>query len=450
MKNKILIFLTLLLPMSQLQSQEVIDQVVAVVGNSHILKSDIESQYIQLMSQNYYSNSVDLKCEILEELLFQKLLLNQAKIDSVEVTFKEVDTELNRRLSVFINQMGSEKKLEEFYNKSISEIRDEFRNIIKEQLLVQKMQQKLTADIKVSPSDVRFYYNSIPKDSLPQVPASYEFSQIIIYPDVSDEQKKYSYDKLNDLRERIVKGDNFATLAVLYSQDPGSAVKGGELGFVSRGDLVPEFAEVAFSLQSTDDVSRIIETEFGYHIIKLIERRGELVNVRHILITPEISDEDMKKAKAELETVSGYVSSDSLSFQQAAAKYSDDTDSKQNGGIAMNPYTGNSKFPKEHIDPSTLKILNQLNEAQVSSVFETTDYRGKKVFKIVRLDKKVDEHVANLNDDFQELSQYALQAEQLKRIKNWIAKQIKITYIFIDDSYANCQFEYADWTDSGK
>ncbi|HOE05820.1 MAG TPA: peptidylprolyl isomerase, partial [Bacteroidales bacterium] len=324
MKIRTLVFLFLLLNVAPLKSQEVIDQVVAVVGNSPILKSDIESQYIQMMSQNYYSSSVDLKCEIFEELLFQKLLLNQAIIDSVEVTMKEVDTELNRRLSVFINQLGSEKKLEEFYKKTIAEIKDEFRTIIKEQLLTQKMQQKITADIKVSPSAVREFYNSIPADSLPLVPASYEFSQIVIYPDISQEQKDYSYQKLNDIRERILKGDKFNTMAVLYSQDPGSAAKGGELGFVSRTDLVPEFAEVAFSLTSPDEVSRIVETEFGYHILKLIERKGELVNVRHILIIPEISDEDMKKAEEELNEVSQLLKADSLSFDKAAAQYSDD------------------------------------------------------------------------------------------------------------------------------
>jgi len=445
MKIRTLVFLFLLLNVAPLKSQEVIDQVVAVVGNSPILKSDIESQYIQMMSQNYYSSSVDLKCEIFEELLFQKLLLNQAIIDSVEVTMKEVDTELNRRLSVFINQLGSEKKLEEFYKKTIAEIKDEFRTIIKEQLLTQKMQQKITADIKVSPSAVREFYNSIPADSLPLVPASYEFSQIVIYPDISQEQKDYSYQKLNDIRERILKGDKFNTMAVLYSQDPGSAAKGGELGFVSRTDLVPEFAEVAFSLTSPDEVSRIVETEFGYHILKLIERKGELVNVRHILIIPEISDDDMKKAEEELNEVSQLLKADSLSFDNAAAKYSDDVDSKSNRGIAMNPYTGNSRFSDDHLDPNTKSILDQMSEGQISTVFQTYDYKGKKVYKIIRLDRKVKEHVANLTDDFQELSQYALQAEQMKQIKTWIDKKLKSTFIFIDDSYGNCEYKYADW-----
>ncbi len=440
----------ILLGTATVRAQEVIDQVVAVVGNSPILKSDIEGQYIQMMSQNYYSSSVDLKCEILEEYLFQKLLLNQAMIDSIEVTPKEVDTELNRRLGIFINQMGSEEKLEEYYNKSINEIRDEFRSIIKDQLLTQKMQSKLTTDIKISPSQVRQYFNEIPADSLPIIPASYEFSQIVVYPDLNDEQKQISYDKINELRERIVKGDSFATLAILYSQDPGSAAKGGELGFVSRTDLVPEFAEVAFSLNNTEVVSPIVETEFGYHILQLIERKGELVNVRHILIIPEISDVDVKKAKKDLEDVYKFILSDSLSFEKAAAAYSDDEDSKSNGGKAINPYTGNSKFLTDQIDANSLQILNQLTPGQTSSVFETRDLRGKKVYKIVRLDRKVDEHVANLNDDFKEISEVALQQEQFKRIQEWISHQIDITYIFIDDSYANCTFKYADWNKNSK
>jgi len=450
MKIKIAVLLVIMLSSVTIRAQETIDQVVAVVGNSPILKSDIEGQYVQMMSQNYYSNSVDLKCEILEELLFQKLLLNQAMIDSIEVTPKEVDTELNRRLGIFINQMGSEQKLEEYYNKSISEIRDEFRGIIKEQLLTQKMQGQLTTGIKVSPSQVRNYFNEIPADSLPIIPASYEYSQIVIFPELNEEQKKISYDKINELRERVVKGDSFSTLAILYSQDPGSASEGGELGFVSRTDLVPEFAEVAFSLTSPDVVSPIIETEFGFHILQLVERKGELVNVRHILIVPEIADSDVKKAKKDLENIYRLILADSITFEKAAATYSDDIDSKSNSGKAINPYSGNSKFLADQIDVNTLQIVKQLTPGQTSSVFETRDLRGKKIYKIVRLDRKVDEHIANLNDDFQEISEVALQREQLKKIKEWISNQIETTYIFIDDSYGNCTFKYADWNKKTK
>ncbi|NLA23815.1 MAG: peptidylprolyl isomerase [Bacteroidales bacterium] len=446
MKLRILIIISLLFGTNYAKSQEVIDQVVAVVGNSAILKSDIESQYIQMLSQNYAHYSTDLKCEIFEELLFQKLLLNQAVIDSVELSMKEVDTELNRRLSVFINQLGSEKQLEEFYNKTIAEIKDEFRTIIKDQLLTQKMQQQITSEVKISPQAVKNFYNSIPSDSLPVIPASYEFNQILIYPVLADEQKKESYDKLHELRERIIAGDKFETMAVLYSQDPGSAVKGGELGFVSREDLVPEFAEVAFSLSSTEDVSRIIESDFGYHIIKLIERRGELVNVRHILIVPEISEQSLKEAEKKTNDVYLQLINDSIEFGKAAQKYSDDVDSKLNNGIAMNPYTGNSKFAVEHLEPNSRIILEQLEENQVSSVFLSTDYKGKQAFKIVQLKRKVNEHLANLEDDFQEISAFAMQNEQMNKIKYWIEKMLNSTYIFIDDSYGNCQFEYADWT----
>ncbi|HOK38788.1 MAG: peptidylprolyl isomerase [Bacteroidales bacterium] len=426
----------------------VIDQIVAKVGNEIILKSDIENQYYQVLAQGYVEEE-DLRCEVLEELLFQKLLYLQAKADSIQVTDREVESELDRRLSIFITQYGSEEKLEEYFGKSISEIKSDFRELIREQMMTQKVQQKLTSDIKVSPSDVRMFYESLPKDELPVIQGYYEFSEIVIVPKITKEEKEKTIEKLNNIRERIIQGESFATMAILYSEDPGSASKGGELGFVSRTDLVPEFSAVAFNLTSTNDVSRVVETEYGFHIIQLIERKGNLMNFRHILITPKPDDKSIMEAEKKAEEIYALIKSDSLNFAEAVIKYSEG-DSKQNFGKVTNPYYGNTRMTTEVIDPFTLKIISKMKPGDISEPFLASTGRGSKVMRIIRLDNKVDTHTANLIDDYQEIQQMALQAEGMKIIKKWIENIISKTYIDIDKSYSNCKFKYADWYKSKK
>lgn len=429
-------------------SQEVIDQVVAVVGNEIILKSDIENQYIQIISQGYYTEESDLKCDILEELMFQKLLYLQALEDSIIVSDKEVETELDRRINVFINQLGSESKLEEYYGKSITEIKNDFREIIKEQLLTQRVQSNLTAEVKVTPSEIKAYYESIPVDSLPMVEAYFEISEIVISPQIGEEEKNATIEKLNELRERILNGENFATLAILYSEDPGSANKGGELGFVSRNDLVPEFASVAFNLTSPEEVSRIVETEYGFHIIQLIEKKGNMMNFRHILLNPVVSVEQIQIAEKRAEEVYNLILSDSIDFNDAVKTYSD-SDTKFNSGKVMNPYYGNTKLGDDFVDPYTRKALSGLKPGEISAPFLATNNRGRKEMKIIRLDTRVENHVANLKDDYQELQQYALQLESQKVIEKWINNELKSTYIRIDESYSNCSFKFGDWYKTG-
>lgn len=448
MKKKILISIfciTLFFPIQLIHSQEVIDQIVAIVGNQPILKSDIENQYIQMISQGYYGTSVDLKCEILEDLLFQKLLLIQAQKDSIEVGNKEVESELNRRLSVFINQVGSEQKLEEYYGKSIVQIKEEFRSIIKDQLLTQRMQAKLTEDVEITPSEVKSYYEDLHPDSIPIIEESYELSQIVKIPGISEQEKNNCISKLEEIRDRIINGEKFSTMAILYSQDPGSASKGGELGFVSRTDLVPEFSAVAFSLTNTEDVSRIVKTDFGYHIIQLIERKGEMVNIRHILIVPETDQMAIDSLKNELSKIREKILSDSVSFENAAELYSDDEETSQNNGKIMNPYTGSGKFTPDMLDVPTNRIIKKLQEGEISNPFVTTDQQGKTVVKIIKIDQKVTEHLATIEEDYQELYEYALNLEQQKTVKKWIKDRVEKTYIKIDESYKGCEFIYADW-----
>ncbi len=445
MLKKIILIIGIVFSFFISNSQEVIDKVIAVIGNEIILKSDIENQYIQIMSQGYQSETEDLKCDILEELMFQKLLYLQSIQDSIEVTRKEVNTELDRRLSVFINQLGSEKKLEEFYGKSILEIRADFKDIIKEQLLTQKVQAGLTAEVKITPSEVKNFFAEIPKDSLPMVEAYFEISEIVITPNIGKEEKDAVSEKLNGIRDRILNGESFATLSILYSEDPGSATNGGELGFVSRNDLVPEFASVAFNLTSTEEVSRVVETEYGFHIIQLIEKKGNMMNFRHILLTPKIGMEELEIAETKMNEVYDLIKSDSLTFEKAVEKHSDG-DSRFNSGKVMNPYYGNSKLSNEFIDPYTKKAVNGLKVGEYSKPFLSANSKGGKVMKMIRLDVKVEKHVANLKDDYQEIQQYTLEKEKQNIIETWINKKLESTYIKIDESYCNCKFKYGDWT----
>lgn len=441
--RKILVFVLVVFS-AQLMAQKVIEQVVAVVGDEPILESEVETQVMQMKSQGYVSET-DLNCEILEELMFQKLLLKQAKQDSIEVSSAEVDNELDRRLSVFIRQLGSEKQLEEYYQKSIPEIKEDFREMIKEQMLTQRMQEQLTSDVSMTPAEVREYFNRIPEDSLPEIPTTYSLKQITMYPKVSEEEKERCLTKIQGMRERILDGESFSTLAVLYSDDPGSAAKGGELGFVSRTDLVPEFASTAFDMKPEDTVSRIIETEFGYHVLKLIERKGNMVNVRHILVTPRTGREEQNETRLELQEIRSKILSDSLSFEKAAELYSEDENTANNGGTMMNMETGKTSFMGSDLDPQARDVVEGLDVGELSEVIKTRDYRGKPVLKFFKLQKKTKQHKANLKDDYQRYYDEALEKKKQKLIEEWVKRQLKSTYVRVDASYQGCEFQYADW-----
>jgi len=424
--------------------KNIVDQAIAVVGKNIILKSDIENQYVQMMSQEYISKS-DLKCDILEEFLYQKLLLNQAELDSIEITLQEVEYAMDNRFRQIINKVGSEDKLEEYFGKSILEMKEDLKQEMKNQLLIQKMQGKVTEDLKITPTEVRKYFNEIHEDSLPTINETYEIEQIVKFPKIKDEDKEVVKEKLKELRERIINGDKFSTLAVLYSEDPGSAPKGGELGFVSRADLVSEFAAVAFNLKDPEEVSRIVETEFGYHIIQLIKKKGEFVNVRHILLSPKVSPNEMVKAKNVLDSISTLVKIDSLTFVKAAEKFSDDENSKNTGGLVVNYYTGNSQFEKEHLDANTYYNIKSLKIGDISKPFESKNEKGKTVYKIVRLKSKTNAHKINLKDDYQRVQDVALADKKQKVLNNWIKQRQTSTYIHIDESYQNCNFEMKGW-----
>ncbi|PLX04822.1 MAG: peptidylprolyl isomerase [Marinilabiliales bacterium] len=442
--RSILLTLLIFLQIFSVRSQEVVDEVVAVVGSHIVMLSDIENQYYQYKQQGITFEG-DLKCNILEELMYQKLLLNQAEYDSLEVTLKEVENVIDRKLGMFIDRIGDVEKLEEYFGKSLEEMKEELKEPTRDQLLAEKMQDKLTGELKVTPSEVRNYFKSIPADSLPLINAEMEFEQIVRYPKISETERLEVIDRLRGFRDRVMKGEKFATLAILYSEDPGTASKGGELGFLGRGDLVPEFSAVAFNLKA-GEVSRVVETEFGFHIIQMIEKKGELINVRHILLKPKISEQEVIKTRKFLDSLIRIVRKDSLSFGVAASKYSEDEASKNNNGLAVNPYTGTSKHEVDQLDAATYYALKNLKIGDISKPFETVDIRGKLVCKVVRLKSRSKAHKANLNDDYQKIMDMAMEIKKDEVINKWIETKLKTTFVKIDPSYKNCEFSNKGWS----
>ncbi len=425
------------------QKGQVIDQVLAIVGREVIMESEVEAQAVQMRAQGYYTSG-DIKCEVLEELLFSKLLMNQARLDSVTVSDAEVLSESERRLTAYINQIGSEEKLEEYYKKSLDEIRDDLSEVIMEQMTAQRMMQTVTADVVVTPSEIRTFFEGIPKDSLPIVNTQFALENIIVYPEVKEVEILRIKDRLREFKERVTNGESFATLAVLYSEDPGSAPKGGELGFVSRGDLVPEFSAVAFNLQP-GEVSKVVKTDYGYHIIQLIEQKGERINCRHILLKPRVALDEKQKTQSKLDSLKTEINAGNLEFKQACWMFSEDDDTRLNGGVMVNPMTGNSKWEASQLDPKVASAIKNLTVGEVSNPFETEDDNGNKVYKIVRLKEKVDPHPANLEVDYQLIQNMATEKKKGDFMKEWMEDIVESTFIKIDDQYKNCAFENKAW-----
>ncbi len=445
--NKATITLIIALSVIQANAQigKVLDDIAAVVGDKIILKSFIEEQRVQMLRQRYYTEK-DLRCEILEDQLYTKLLSTQAELDSVEISDRDVDTELDRRLAYFIGQLGSEQKVEEYFNKTILELKEEFRTTIRDQMISQKMQQSITKDVSITPTEVRRFYETLPKDSIPIIPTTFEFQQITKYPKVEELEILAVKTRLEEFKERIAKGENFATLAVLYSTDANSAKRGGEIGYVGRGDLVPEFAAVAFKLQK-GEVSRIVKTEYGYHIIQMIDRKGEKINVRHILLTPKIKPEEKISTQEFLDSVRNMLLADSLNFEDAVAKYTEDKETKNGGGFILNMNDNSIRFEQTQVDPSIAYAIKEKPEGYITQPFETIDQNNKTVYKIVKIRKKIESHPANLTEDYQHIQEMALNKKREDHIGNWINDKKTTTFIKVGEDYQNCNFQYP-WINS--
>ena len=445
LKNKYLLLCILLMVIFNIHAQEkekIIDRVIAVVGSNPLLQSELESQYQQMVSQQEAVNE-GTKCKLVEELLYQKLLLAQAQKDSLNVTEAQVDQELDRRLHYFIQQFGSEERFVAFYGKSVEEFKVDLRDNVRDLLLSQQMQGKITADMNVTPNDVKVYFSSIPADSVPLINSEVEVGQIVKKPAITADAKKEAKDKITNIRTRIVKGEaSFAALAALYSEDPGSANKGGLYEHIQRGQFVPEWDAQAFKIKP-GEVSEVFETMYGFFIIQLIERRGDEVDARSLLIAPKVEPQDLLRAKMSLDTIFTKLAMDTTTFNDMAAKYSDDEESKNSGGLLVNPQNGASRFQMDELGQWDQNVAFAIDKLKIGEYtkpipFQTKD--GKQAYRILYLKTRIAPHKANLKDDYQKIQAIALAKKQEKAIQAWIKKKLVGTYVHITDDYKNCPY----------
>ncbi len=439
-----LIFTTLVLQ-AQAQNKS-LDKVAAVVGSAIILQSDIEMQYAQYRAQGNLENS-DIKCYFLQQLLAQKLLSQQAAIDSITVSEGQVDDEVNRRMRVMTQRAGGEDRLEQFLNRSILQYKEEIRSDIKEQLIANKMQGKITENVNVTPLDVRRYFDAIPKDSLPSYGTEVEIGTLVTYPKLTKLEKEIFQDKLEALRLRIKAGEDFSTLARIYSQDIGSAREGGELGFAYRNAYVKEFAAMAFKLK-VGELSPVFETQFGFHVLQVIEKRGEQVNVRHILIKIQPTPASLARIKVHIDSIYNSVVQKKIDFGKAVFTYSEDNETKYNGGMmlhAENVRNRTTYIPTDKLDPQLFLVVDtmQVNTYSKPVVFTSAD--GKQGYRFLYLKSKTHPHKANLEEDFSKIKEIALEDKISRTVSEWFEKRRKFTYVKIDAEYQDCS-KLKGWT----
>ena len=424
----------------------IIDEVVWVVGDEAILKSQVEEQY---RSMQYDGQKIDGDpyCVIPEQIAIQKLFMHQAKLDSITVSDAQVFQEVERKLNYFIANIGSKEKVEEYFNKPMSELREEMAEMVREQGIVQEMQRQLVKDIKITPSEVRRFFSGLPSDSIPYIPTQVEVQIITINPKIPQQEIDNIKARLREYSERVTKGETeFSTLAILYSEDPGSARMGGELGFMGRAQLVPEYADVAFNLNDPKKVSKIVETEFGYHIIQLIEKRGDRINTRHILLKPKVSEKELNNSIVRVDSLRNDITSGQFKFEEAAQFLSQDKNTRNNQGLMVNSENGTTKFQMSELPQEIAKVVNTMNAGDISQPFIMMDQKkGKEVAVLVKLRSRVEGHKANMSDDYQALKAIVEQNRREDLIENWIRKKQKETYIRIKDGWRNCDFKYDGW-----
>lgn len=428
--------------------RNVIDEVIWVVGDEPILKSEVEGMRLQAEIEGLRWKG-DPDCAIPERIAVEKLFLHQAAIDSIEVTESEVASNVEQRLEYFITQAGSREKLEEYRGQKISQIRTQMREELRKQMMIQRMREKLVEDITVSPAEVRRYFSTLPQDSIPFVPTVVEVQILTQTPRVDQEEINRIKDELREYTDRVNNGETtFQTLARMYSEDPGSARYGGELGFVGRGTLDPAFAAVAFNLTDPRKISKIVESEYGYHIIQLIDKRGDKVNVRHILRKPQISQEAIDKAMARLDSIGNDIREGKFTFDEGATVISDDKDTRNNHGLMANvteDMRRTSKFRMQDLPPEIARIVDTLQVGGMSRPFQMISSRGKTVCAIVKLKSRVDGHKATITEDFQVMKDIVLNKRREECISDWIEKKIKTIYVRVNDRYRDCQFEHQGW-----
>ncbi len=427
--------------------KSIIDEVIWVVGDEAILKSDVETARMQALQEGVHWEG-DPDCRIPEQLAVQKLFLNQADIDSIEVSEADIMQQVDDRINYWIQASGSREKLEEYKKQSISQMRNELREVLGDMMRVQEMRKHLVKDVNVLPNDVRRYFKQLPEDSIPYVPTEVEVQILTQTPKIDQEEINRVKGELRDFTERVTKGTtSFATLARLYSEDPGSARRGGELDYTGRGTLDPAFAAVAFNLTDPTKVSKIVESEFGYHIIQLIDKKGEKIKVRHILLKPKVSDEAIQQSLLRLDSIKADILDGKFTFEEGAAVISDDKDTRNNHGLMANvTQEGRTpRFKMQDLPAEVARTIENMKVGEVSTPFEMVSDRGKTVCAIVRLKNRIEGHKATVTEDFQVLKNMLLEKKRQERINSWVADKIKTTYVWINDRYKNCDFEYQGW-----
>lgn len=426
----------------------VIDEVVWVVGDEAILKSDVEAMRLQGEMEGVKWNG-DPDCVIPEQLAVQKLFLHQAALDSIEVTEADVAKSVDQQINYWISNAGSREKLEEWKKMTVKQMRESLHDDFKNHQLIEKMKSKLVEDVKASPADVRKYFEKLPEDSLPLIPTEVEVEIITQSPKISIDEINRIKSDLRDYTDRVTRGESsFSTLARLYSEDPGTARQGGEFeDYVGRGMLDPAFASVAFNLTDPHKISKIVETEFGYHIIQLIDKRGDKIKVRHILRIPHVEPEAITRAEERLDSIADDIRAGKFSFEAAASYLSDDKDTKNNNGLMANQsedgYT--SKFRMRDLPTEIARVVDTLKVGQISKSFQMVNQKGKTVCVIAKLVNRVDSHRATITEDFQAMRDIVMARRKADFLKDWVQKKIKTTYIHINDNYKNCNFEYEGW-----
>ena len=452
-KFRLIAFICLLFTQMQVFAQSdnnVVDEVIWVVGDQAILKSDVEAERIRAQYEGTKWKG-DPYCVIPEQLAIQKLYLHQAAIDSIEVTESEVMTRVEQQMNFYIQQIGSKEKMEEYFNRNSSQIREQLHDNVKDQMTMQQMQQKLVGDIKLTPADVRRYFKDIPQDSLPYIPTQVEVQIITQEPRIPQEEIDRVKNELRDFTEQVNEGrTQFSTLALLYSEDTGSARQGGELGFMGRGELVPEYANVAFNLTDPKKVSKIVESEYGFHIIQLIEKRGDRVNTRHILMKPKVAEEDLMAGLQRLDSIANDIRNKNFEFDEAATYLSSDKDTRSNHGLLQNntnqgALNGTPRFEMGDLPQEVAKVVDKMQVGEISSAFTMMNSKGKEVVAIVKLKNRIEGHKATITEDYQRLKDIVVNKRRSEKLNQWIKDKQKTTFIRINPEWVSCDFEYPGW-----
>ena len=431
------------------KSNSVVDEVIWVVGDEPILKSEVEIMRLQSEAEGMKWDG-NPECILPEQIAVQKLFLHQAALDSIEVTESEISQGIEQQINYWISlpQIGSKEKLEEFQHKSMAQIRQDLHDDYKNRQLVQKMQEKLVSDVKISPAEVREYFRKLPVDSIPMIPTTVEVEILTQTPRVEPEEVNRIKNQLRDYTDRVTKGEtSFATLARLYSEDTGSARQGGELGYMGRGMLDPAFAAAAFNLTDPKKVSKVVESEFGYHIIQLVDRRGDKVNCRHILLKPHVSMASVDAAKERLDSIGKDIKKGKFTFEDATAYLSDDKDTKNNHGLMVNSSENSrtSRFKMKDLPTEVARVVETMEVGEISMPFQMVNARGKVVCAIVKLKARVPEHRATITEDFQAMRDIVTAKRRMEIIHDWVVKKVKETYVRINPRYKDCKFQYEGW-----